>query len=439
MNDKTPHSGLKAREAAIRILMAVTLKNRPFDSALDDITKGASLDVRDRAFVMQLVMLTLRRLGSLKALLGSLLDRGLPRSATWTEAALLTGLSQILLMRTADHAAVNETVTLVKNLPGKERGFSGLVNAVLRRAAREHDALLEALNKAPEKDLPDWIANSWAQAYGKDGMQAIARSLQTQPSLDITLKPGEDATQWATRLEARVMPNGTLRRANADVTQLPGYTDGVWWVQDMAASLPVTLLGDVKGKHVLDLCAAPGGKTMQLAANGASVSAVDRNKNRLKRLGANLERTGLTADVHAVDASAFTPSSPADAILLDAPCSATGTLRRNPDVTWTKSSEDVAKLTMLQARILDHAFTLLPDGGTLVYCVCSLEPEEGVAQVDSFLSRTEKARRKPVEATEIGGMDALVTPEGDLLCLPSIMAEEGGMDGFYAARLKKTS
>lgn len=439
MNDKTPHSGLKAREAAIRILMAVTLKNRPFDSSLDDITKGANLDVRDRAFVMQLVMLTLRRLGSLKALLGTLLERGLPRNATWTEAALLTGLSQILLMRTADHAAVNETVSLVKNLPGKERGFSGLVNAVLRRAAREHDALLAVLNDTPEKDLPDWIADSWTQAYGKDGMQAIARSLQTQPSLDITLKPGEDTAHWAAELEATVMPNGTLRRANADVTQLPGYADGVWWVQDMAASLPVSLLGDVTGKHVLDLCAAPGGKTMQLASGGATVSAVDRNRNRLKRLHTNLERTGLTADVQAVDASGFTPEKPVDAILLDAPCSATGTLRRNPDVTWTKSSEDVAKLVALQARILDHAFTLLPDGGTLVYCVCSLEPVEGASQIDSFLARTKNARREAVQASEIGDMEALVTPEGDLLCLPSIMTEEGGMDGFYAARLQKTS
>jgi len=438
MNMQSKNTGLKARKAAIRILMAVTLKNRPFDAALDEITKGADMDARDRAFVMNLVMLTLRRFGSLKALMGSLLDRGLPRNATWTEAAILTGLAQILLMRTADHAAVNETVTLIKDLPGKEKGFAGLVNAVLRRAAREQGALLEKLNSTPQDDLPAWLAESWTATYGMEEMQHIARALQSSPALDITLKPGEDADLWADRLDARIMPNGTLRRGLTDVTKLKGYADGAWWVQDIAASLPVTLLGDVRGKHVLDLCAAPGGKTMQLASRGARVTAVDRNKNRLKRLTANLERTGLEATVVTADAATFTPETPVDAVLLDAPCSATGTLRRNPDVTWTKAPEDVAKLAALQARILDHAFSLLPAGGTMVYCVCSLEAAEGVGQVEAFLARESAAEREPVLASEIGGMSELVTGKGDLLCLPSKRANEGGMDGFFAARLKKT-
>ncbi len=438
MNMQSENTGLKARKAAIRILMAVTLKNRPFDAALDEITKGADLDVRDRAFVMNLVMLTLRRFGSLKALMGGLLDRGLPRNATWTEAAILTGLAQILLMRTADHAAVNETVTLIKELPGKEKGFAGLVNAVLRRAAREQGALLERLNNCPEIDLPAWLAESWTATYGEEEMQHIARALQSSPPLDISLKPGEDADLWADRLDARIMPNGTLRRGLTDVTKLEGYEGGIWWVQDIAASLPVTLLGDIQGKHVLDLCAAPGGKTMQLASRGAVVTAVDRNKNRLKRLDANLERTGLEATVVTADAATFTPDAPVDTILLDAPCSATGTLRRNPDVTWTKAPEDVEKLANLQARILDHAFSLLPAGGMMVYCVCSLEAAEGVAQVEAFLGRKSTAERVPVEAAEIGGMSELVTDKGDLLCLPSKRANEGGMDGFFAARLKKT-
>ncbi|NVJ98936.1 MAG: 16S rRNA (cytosine(967)-C(5))-methyltransferase RsmB [Alphaproteobacteria bacterium] len=437
MSTQETHSGLKAREAAIRILMAVTLKNRPFDIALDDITKEAGLGARDRAFVMNLVMLTLRRLGGLKALLASLLERGLPRNATWTEAALVTGLAQILLMRTADHAAVNETVTLVKNLPGKERGFAGLVNAVLRRAAREQEKLQAILNDTPERDLPNWIAESWTTAYGQDGMRKIAASLQSNPALDISLNPGENIQEWAEKLDARVMPNGTLRRTLTDVTQLPGYEDGIWWVQDLAASLPVMLLGDVAGKHILDMCAAPGGKTMQLASQGATVTAIDRNKNRLKRLVANLERTKLKATVVTADAAKCAPETPADAILLDAPCSATGTLRRNPDVIWTKAPEDVAKLTALQARILDHAFGLLPAGGTLVYCVCSLEPSEGREQIDAFLTRHSDASRSPVEAAEIGGISEVITADGDLLCLPSLLAEEGGMDGFFAARLKK--
>ncbi len=419
----------------MRTLMAVTLKGRPFDVALDDIT--SELDGRDRAFVMQLVMLCLRRLGSLRVLMRTLIDRGLPRNATWTDAALLTGLAQILFMRTADHAAVNETVTMVKNLSGKERGFSGLVNAVLRRAVRERDALVAKLDAMPDADLPDWLQQSWSKAYGPAVMQDIARCLQTAPPLDITLAVGQDADTWAEALAATVMPNGSLRRALTDVAELPGYTDGTWWIQDMAASLPVMLLGDVSGKHVLDMCAAPGGKTMQLVSRGATVTAIDRNRNRLKRLHANLARTGLKADVHVADAATFTPKTPVDHILLDAPCSATGTLRRNPDVIWTKAPEDVEKLATLQARILDHAFALLPTGGTLVYCVCSLERAEGKDQIDAFLSRHKNAKRAGISADDLGGMDALVTPEGDMRCLPSMMSDAGGMDGFFAARITK--
>ncbi len=443
MNDpdtnQTPVTGLKAREAAVRTLMAVTLKNRPFDTALDDITKGAGLGARDRAFVMNLVMVSLRRRGSLKALLDGLLDRSLPQNATWTEAALITGLAQILLMRTADHAAVNETVMLIKNLPGKEKGFAGLVNAVLRRATREQNALLARMNATPEQDLPDWLFGNWRGTYGEATAKAIAASLQANPPLDISLKPDADAAHWAEKLEAAIMPTGTLRRSLADVTKLPGYEEGVWWVQDMAASLPVKLLGDVAGRHVLDLCAAPGGKTMQLAAGVATVTAVDRNKNRLKRLEANLARTGLKAAVKVADASTFTPTTPADAILLDAPCSATGTLRRNPDVIWTKSPDDVAKLAALQARILDHAFTLLPVGGQMVYCVCSIERMEGQDQIDAFLARTPAARLQAITPKEVGGMAELITPEGTLLCLPSLHAEMGGMDGFFAAKIIKTA
>lgn len=437
MADGKNTSGLKAREAAVRTLMAVTLKNRPFDVALDDITGQAGLDARDRAFVMNLLMLCLRRYGSLKALLATLLKQGLPQNATWTEAALLTGLAQILLMRTADYAAVNETVTLIKKLPGKEQGFAGLVNAVLRRASREQDKLTAKLNKWPAKDLPKWLYDSWASAYGKETATGIATSLQSTPPLDISLKPGLDAAEWAEKLDAQVLSTGTLRRSVGDVTDLAGYGDGHWWVQDMAAAIPAKLLGDVSGKHVLDLCAAPGGKTMQLAAAGATVTSVDRNKNRLKRLAANLERTKLAADVHTADAAAFTPDQSVDHILLDAPCSATGTLRRNPDVIWTKNEGDIRKLAALQTRILDHAFTLLPKGGTLVYCVCSLEPAEGKDQISAFLERTPSAKRVETQRTEVGDQAQLITPEGDLLCLPSLLTDQGGMDGFFAARLTK--
>lgn len=428
---------LTARETAVRTFMAVTLKNRPFDIALEEMASQAKLPARDRAFVLNLLMLCLRRYGSLKKLLGSLLETGLPRNATWTEAALLTGLAQILLMRTADHAAVNETVDLIKNLPGKEKGFSGLANAVLRRAARQNETLLRKLNAWPAADLPKWLFDSWSNSYGNKTASAIAATLQDTPMLDISLHPQENSQEWAEKLEAEILPTGTLRRALGDVTALPGYTDGVWWVQDMAAAIPVSLLGDVKGKHVLDLCSAPGGKTMQLAASGARVTSVDRNKNRLKRLEANLERTKLEAEVFCTDAARYVVGDPVDHILLDAPCSATGTLRRNPDVIWTKDPADVTKLAATQMRILEHAFSILPKGGTLVYCVCSLEELEGIEQIEAFLASEKSAKRVPITAADVGGISDIVTANGDLLCLPSIMADKGGMDGFFAARLTK--
>ena len=412
--------------------MAVTLKARPFDITLDDLSREARLNARDRAFAFTLIMLSLRQLGALRTVLGKLLDRGLPRNATWTEAALVTGLAQILLMRTADHAAVNETVDLIKSLSGKEKGFAGLVNAVLRKAVRKRDQLAAQMEAEPEANLPEWLQKSWTATYGRQAMQAMAATLSGEPTLDISLKSGCDKSDWVAKLEAEALPTGTLRRAATDVPALAGYDAGDWWIQDMAAAIPATLIGgDIAGKHVLDLCAAPGGKTMQLASMGAEVTSVDRNKNRLKRLEANLQRTRLSATVELADAATFTPDKPVDHILLDAPCSATGTFRRNPDVLWTKGAKDVEKLAALQARILDHAFSLLPVGGTLVYCVCSLEAAEGTNQVEAFLARTPKAARRAIEPEEVGGLTELISSVGDLLCLPSLLPDVGGLDGFF--------
>lgn len=436
--NETKSSGTKSsRTVAVRTLMAVTLKSRPFDIALDEMTREAKLDPRDRAFAFNLVMLSLRQLGALRYVINALLDRGLPRNATWTEAALVTGLAQILFMRTADHAAVNETVDMIKGLGGKEKGFAGLVNAVLRKAIRKRDDILKDLAGAPERNLPQWLRESWTSTYGKATMQAIAATLATNPPLDISLKPGEDADKWANALDGTLLPTGSIRRTATDVMALEGYGEGAWWVQDMAAAIPATLLGGISNKLVLDLCAAPGGKTMQLAAAGARVIAVDRSKNRMGRLKANLKRTGLTAEVVIDNAVAYAPPVSIDHILVDAPCSATGTLRRNPDVLWTKTANDVAKLSNLQSAILAHAFALLPVGGTLVYCVCSLEKSEGPDQITRFLSATENAKRAPISGDDVGGMSELTTLAGDLLCLPSHYSDKGGMDGFYAARITK--
>ncbi|WP_262693336.1 RsmB/NOP family class I SAM-dependent RNA methyltransferase [Kordiimonas aquimaris] len=426
------------RIVAVRSLMAVTLKARPFDLSLNEMAQEAGLNARDRAFAFNLVMLSLRQLGGLRSLMNSLVERGIPFEAKWTEAALVTGLAQILLMRTADYAAVNETVDMIKNLSGKEKGFAGLVNAVLRRAVKEREKLTEQLAATPETNLPEWLHKGWEATYGMDTMRAIACSLATTPPLDITLKPDENVDEWAKALNAKKLPTGSLRLDSADVPKLPGYEDGKWWVQDMAAAIPAKLLGDIKGKYVLDLCAAPGGKTMQLAAAGGNVVSIDRSKNRLRRLTENLSRTKLEATVINADAAKFEPQQSVDHILLDAPCSATGTLRRNPDVLWTKGPQDVAKLADLQSRILAHAFSLLPVGGTLVYCVCSLEACEGVEQITRFLDAESSAKRIPIVAEEVGDMVELITTEGDLLCLPSHYADQGGMDGFFVARLTRT-
>lgn len=430
-------TGMAARETAVRVLMAVTLKNRPLDLAFDDMAGSAKLDTRDRAFAMHIVMLALRRHGSLNHIMNTLLDRGLPQNATWTKAAIVIGLAQILFMRTADFASAHQMVELVKNLPGKESGFSGLVNALLRRAGREKEALLKSLNNNPMVDIPLWLRKRWIVIYGEGVTQKLAHALQNEPMLDISLKDTDTQLEYANKLEADVLPTGSLRHAFTDIKTLAGYENGDWWIQDLSASLPAKLFPDIKGKHVLDLCAAPGGKTLQLASAGADVTAIDRSKNRLKRLQENLTRTNLTAEVVTADASSYEPSKPVDHILLDAPCSATGTYRRNPDVMLHKTANDIEKLAGLQCRILDHAFGLLPVGGTLIYCVCSIEADEGIDQINNFLQHTPTASRQTITDDELDGLHEIITPEGDILCLPHYLQNTGGMDGFYISRLTK--
>jgi len=437
MERQNTKTGLASREVAVRVFMAVTLKNRPLDITFDELAAEAKLDARDRAFARTLVMLGMRRLGSLNKLMGHLLDRGLPKNATWTKSAIMLGLAQILLMRAADFASANLMVELVKTLDGKEKGFAGLVNAVLRRAVREKDKLLNRLNADPMDDIPDWLRRRWRETYSASTASKLALALRTEPTLDLTLASGEDKAEWAEKLEAQAMPNGSLRRALADVKALNGYEDGKWWVQDLAASLPATLFGDITGKHVLDLCAAPGGKTLQLASQGAIVTALDRSKNRLNRLRNNLDRMGLEASIEVGDATKHEPTTPVDHILLDAPCSATGTYRRNPDVLIHKSDDDIAKLASLQERILKKAFSYLPVGGILIYCTCSLESDEGVVQIDEFLAGEKAAKRQPISADEVGNIKEIITEKGDVLCLPMILKEEGGMDGFYVARITR--
>ena len=429
--------GLPARRIAADILETVLRKRQPLDDAFMGVAEAlAILEERDRALVRMLVSTILRRLGTLRHLISRALDRGLPDNAPQVDTALLVGAAQILFLEVPDHAAVDLAVRLVQGHRHTVR-YAGLVNAVLRKIARERSRLA-ALD--PALDVPDWLMRRWIANYGADTARAIAAAHANEPALDITVK--SDPAAWAQRLGGRLMPNGSVRLiAHGPVPTLPGFDEGQWWVQDAAATLPVHLLGDVRGQKVADLCAAPGGKAAQLANAGALVTAVDRSAPRLKRLTENFARLHLSCASVVADAAQWN-GGPFDAILLDAPCTATGTIRRHPDIPWLKSEQDLQKLVQLQRRLLDHALTLLVPQGQLVYCTCSLEPEEGEQAIDDLLRRDARVQRLPITASEIFGLSEFLTASGDLRSLPCHWPDAdsrmSGLDGFFAARLIRT-
>jgi 16S rRNA (cytosine967-C5)-methyltransferase len=387
--------------------------------------------------VRKLVATALRRLGSLQHLLAACLERGYPGDAPRIEPILLIGAAQILWLDVPDHAAVDLGVRLAQ-ADRRAARYAGLANAVLRRIARDGNDMLAKLDGAT-LDTPEWLMRRWIAAYGANTAQAIAAAHQQEPPLDLTVK-GE-AEGWANRLRGRVLPTGTVRTvAHGPVWRMPGYAEGAWWVQDAAAALPARLLGDVCGLEVADLCAAPGGKAAQLALAGARVTAIDRSPSRLARLGANFARLGLSAETIAADVLDY-QGGPFDAVLLDAPCSSTGTIRRHPDVAHLKREADIVALADLQRRLLDRAVELTKPGGMLVYCSCSLEPEESEAQIAALIARRPELRREPIAPEEIGGLSDLIMPNGDLRTLPCHLPgpdpRMAGLDGFYAARLRR--
>jgi 16S rRNA (cytosine967-C5)-methyltransferase len=436
--------GLAVRRVAADIVEGVLGRHR----ALDEMLEGsdaraataalAALADRDRALTRAIVAVVLRRLGTLRHLLGSFLEEGLPAQAPRVETALLIGAAQILFLEVPDHAAVDLAVRLARE-DRMALHFAGLVNAVLRRIAREGKERIAALD-TPVLDTPPWLMQRWIKNYGEATAHAIAAANGREPALDLTVK--SDAADWAAKLDGRVLPTGSVRTiVHGAVTALPGFDEGAWWVQDAAASIPARLLGNVAGLRVADLCAAPGGKTAQLVAAGAKVTAVDRAPGRLKRLQENLTRLSLEAELVCADVAAWTPDQQFDAILLDAPCTSTGTIRRHPDVPWLKRSADITSLAALQRRLLDHAITLIRPGGTLVYCTCSLEPEEGAEVVADLLAREQSVRRVPIAAAEVFGEADFINADGDLRTLPCHFTDAdsrfAGVDGFYAARLEK--
>ena len=400
-------------------------------SGLDESIGGpalANLEPRDRAFARALAMTVLRRKGGLDRILQQRLAKPPPEEV---QALLALGAAQLLWLDTPAHAAVSTTMALAE-AQRSSLAFKPLINAVLRGIGRDGPPELP-----PEVWAPDWLLARWRAAYGETAALAISALIPEEPLADLTPKDPDDAAALAEAVEGKVLPGGSVRTPRrGDLSEWPGFEEGRWWVQDASAAIPARLLHARAGETVLDLCAAPGGKTLQLAATGAEVTAVDRSASRLERVRQNLDRMGLKAEVIAADAGAWDDPRQFDAVLLDAPCASTGTFRRHPDVLWAARPADIAKLAEVQRRLLAAAARKVKPGGRLVYCVCSLEPEEGEGQVAPFVAAHTDFRLDPVTEGEGGASAASMTPEGALRILPCHL--EGGTDGFFAARFVRT-
>lgn len=442
MSGRGRNDDLRARLAALLALQNVCEGRRYLDEAFGAALRPyRDLSPSDRAFARLLVTTSLRRLGQIDSIINPFLadpSRPLPHRA---RHALRLGAAQVLFLGTPAHAAVDTTVRLIAEDQAPEvRRLKGLANAVMRRIAREGPEIAAA-EDGPRLNTPPWLWESWERRFGSALTKKIAAAHLEEPPLDITLKPGHDPEALRQALgergiEAEPSPTGGLRLRQAGlVEQLPGYEQGDWWVQDAAAALPARLMPLEAGQRVADLCAAPGGKTAQLAAAGARVTALDISDRRLDLVRANLKRLGLDAEVVAADAAVFRPEEPFDHVLLDAPCMATGTLRRHPDGFVLKRKQDLHPLVEGKRRLLDAAAEMLRPGGVLLYCVCSLEAEEGAEQIEHFLSGRPDFARAPVGQAELPpALHEALTPAGDVQTLP-FMA--GGVDGFFIARLTR--
>jgi 16S rRNA (cytosine967-C5)-methyltransferase len=434
-------AGLRARRLAVKLLTGVLKQRRPFDEVWERASQEqifADLELRDRAFARAIALCTLRRTGQLQAIVGEFIERPLPPARGALDEILLAATAQLVFLKSAPHAVINLAVHQVREDKGASR-FHRLANAVLRRVSEKGEGLALQQNP-PELNTPDWLWKRWREVYGADETYRIASQHLTEPPLDLTVK--SDAEGWAQRLGGIVLPTGSVRLvAKGRVEELDGFEAGEWWVQDAAASLPARLMGNVAGKLVADLCAAPGGKTAQLAHAGANVWAVDLSATRLERLKANMARLKLKAGTLSVDAGAFVPPEPLHAVLLDAPCTATGTIRRNPDVAHLKRPEDIEELAALQYRLITQALGMLRPGGMLLYCTCSLEPAEGADQIARVLAERLDVTLSPFTPDEVAGRGEWLDQHGALRTLPHNLQlsdpDLSGMDGFYAARLIK--
>ncbi|MCJ8509861.1 MFS transporter [Rhizobium lemnae] len=433
--------GLDVRVAASKILAAVIDKHTPLDGMLDAGHGNPvyrALSDADRALCRAIINATLRHLPRIEAALAGMLDKSLPEGARALQHVLTTAAAQILYLDVPSHAAVDLAVEQANRDP-RNRRFAKLVNALLRRMVRERDAILE--DGRDISPMPAWFLKRLAAAYGPETAKEIAESQLTPAPIDLTVKSNPE--NWAKRLNGRLLSTGTVRLAAFDgaIPSLPGFENGEWWVQDAAASIPAQLFGNVQGKRIADLCAAPGGKTAQLVVRGAKVTAVEQSANRAKRLAENFGRLHLDAEVIHTDLFAFEPDELLDGVLLDAPCSSTGTTRRHPDVLWTKGVSDIEKLAALQAKMLRHAITLVKPGGLIVFSNCSLDPLEGENVVRDLLAETDTIERVPVLKADWPGLEDAINELGEFRTSPAMLPAQdgyaGGMDGFFACILRR--
>lgn len=424
--------GIGSRNAALDLLR-LTTKGMTLDQALEAARDFNRLEGSDRGFARAIASTTLRRRGSLDDVIATYLREPLKPKQTHLQNILRITAAQVCLMGTEGHAAVWAAVELAK-LRVETRPYAKLVNAVARKMA---ETGAEKIKNVPLRaDTPGWLWRKLARPYGAKVASQIAEAHRQEPTLDLSLKDPNTEPSWPEGLETTRLGPRTVRMASARMEELPGFANGAFWAQDLAATIPGHCLGAEEGHRVFDLCAAPGGKTMQLASTGADVFAVDVSGYRLERLRQNLERTGLKAVVLEENILEWNPPNLADRVLLDAPCSATGTIRRNPDLLWTSRETQVPDLVRLQARMLDKAVELTKPGGRLVYAVCSLLPEEGEEQVAKLLQRRDDVVRVPITEDELPDLP-VINKDGDVRCLPHRLKDKGGMDGFFVSRLER--
>ena len=453
--------GLVARKIAATLIGMVVDDHRSFASVADELSGIASLralTARDRGLAKAICLTALRHRGQIDLILSRVLDRKPPQKARHLLHTLHAAAAQILYMEVPERAAVDLAVTAIAEDRRTGR-FAAMTNAVLHRICREKDSFALPVNAVTV--FPQWLAGELRRDHGKQNADAIAAAIAREPMIDITVSPRlsmPQVQQLARELDALLLDTGSLRlRSKAAIRDLAGYDDGIWWVQDAASALAVRLLGNVEGMNIADVCAAPGGKTAQLASLGATVTALDVSAQRLTRLQENLARLKLQANVVAGDLLEWRPARKFDAILLDAPCSSTGTIRRHPDVMWTKTLDDAAALAALQKKLILHAVSLVKPGGLLVYANCSMLKREGETLVAELSQASEGFRLEPVTAGQTGLPAALINRLGALRTLPSFMPQAislrqdfetgaregdpleekfGGMDGFFACRYK---